>query len=283
MNIAQRKSIQNPVAVVLGLYLLCFMFRYIEYFYIRTDMTVIGEAVLHKLVGIIIMVIGARFILQSGSQLGFADKSSLKKALLGLGFGIIVYILAYFIEIAILLAQGNFNSISLYVTTYAVDKNIGNQTGILFFAICIIGNIINVVMEEGVFRGLFQKTLEKKHSFIVAALLCSILFGLWHIIAPIRSYYDGNMGTGGMVASIVMLVITSGLVGFKFALITKLTGSLYMAMGDHFVNNTIVNMLHVISNSGSDELMLVRITIAQTVSFIAVLVYYYRFLPRRAC
>ena len=43
-----------------------------------------------------------------------------------------------------------------------------------------------------------------------------------------------------------MLVIhQSSLVGFKGAMITKLTGSLYMAMGDHFVNNTIVNILHV--------------------------------------
>ena len=79
-----------------------------------------------------------------------------------------------------------------------------------------------------------------------------------------------------MIANIIMLVITSALVGFKFAMLTKMTGSLYMAMGDHFVNNTIVNLLHVVSNGGADEWMVVRVAIAQSVSFVLVLVCYIR-------
>ena len=47
-----------------------------------------------------------------------------------------------------------------------------------------------------------------------------------------------------------------------------------MAMGDHFVNNTIVNILHVTSYTGADELMFVRITIAQSLSFLLVLIFY---------
>ena len=71
-----------------------------------------------------------------------------------------------------------------------------------------------------------------------------------------------------------MLIGTSALVGFKFALIGKLTGNLYMAMGDHFVNNTIVNILHVVSSEEADHLMTIRITIAQSVSFTVVLIWY---------
>ena len=94
-------------------------------------------------------------------------------------------------------------------------------------------------------------------------------------MAPLRDYYYGSMSLNGFIANSVLLVITSGLIGFKFALITKLTGNLYMAMGDHFVNNTIVNMLHVISITGADELMILRISIAQSVSFIIVLIWYF--------
>lgn len=79
---------------------------------------------------------------------------------------------------------------------------------------------------------------------------------------------------GGFIFNAAMLIVTSGLIGFKFVLLTRITGSLYMAMGDHFVNNTIVNMLHVVSETGRDERQFVRITIAQTLSFIIVLVYY---------
>ena len=82
------------------------------------------------------------------------------------------------------------------------------------------------------------------------------------------------MSYKGFITNAIMLVVTSSLVGFKFALMTKLTGSLYMAMGHHFVNNAIVNMLHVVSSTGTDEFMVVRITIAQTVSFAAILVWY---------
>lgn len=53
-----------------------------------------------------------------------------------------------------------------------------------------------------------------------------------------------------------------------------MTGSLYMAMGDHFVNNTIVNMIHVSSYTGVDELQIVRIAVAQGLSLIIVLIYY---------
>ena len=49
-----------------------------------------------------------------------------------------------------------------------------------------------------------------------------------------------------------------------------------MAVGDHFVNNTIVNILHVVSETGVDEMMFVRITIAQSVSFLLVLICYIR-------
>ena len=72
-----------------------------------------------------------------------------------------------------------------------------------------------------------------------------------------------------------MLIGTSALVGFKFAMIGKLTGNLYMGIGDHFVNNTIVNILHVINTEGeADQLTTVRISIAQSVSFTAVLIWF---------
>ena len=42
-------------------------------------------------------------------------------------------------------------------------------------------------------------------------------------------------------------------------------------MADHFVNNTIVNLLHIESSTGTDEMMFLRITVAQTISFLIVL------------
>lgn len=272
----KKQKKQNVLTAVLAIYFICYGFRVFEYFILRTDKTWVGEAVVHKLTGIVILFAAVGFLRETLADIGLARKGGLRNIGKGLFFGIGVFIIAYAVEIMMAIAGGTFVSLQVYVSTYAVDQNLGHRTEWLFFIICIVGNMVNVFMEEGIFRGLFQKILEKKYSFMCSALIASVLFGLWHIVGPIRNYFDGVSGVEGMIANAIMLTVTSALVGFKFALLTKMTGSLYMAMGDHFVNNTIVNILHVVSEIGIDEMMFVRITIAQSVSFLLVLICYIR-------
>ena len=252
-------------SIVLGTYLLCYVFRILEYFVLRTDQTWVGEAIVHKVMGIVVLFVVTMSIKLTPAKIGFVKEKVFCNLLKGLAFGCGVFVLAYGIEIVIAVAQGSFHSLQLYVSTYAINENTGARTALLFFLICVIGNIVNVVMEEGIFRGLFTKVLEQSYSFVVSAIVASCFFGFWHMIGPIRNYADETMSMSSMIANIVMLVVTSALVGFKFAMLTKMTGSLYMAMGDHFVNNTIVNLLHVVSHSGADEIMVVRVAIAQSV------------------
>lgn len=272
----KKQKKQNVLTAVLAIYFICYGFRVFEYFILRTDKTWVGEAVVHKLTGIVILFAAVGFLRETLADIGIARKGRLRNIGKGLFFGIGVFIIAYAVEIMMAIAGGTFVSLQVYVSTYAVDQNLGHRTEWLFYIICIVGNMVNVFMEEGIFRGLFQKILEKKYSFMCSALIASILFGLWHIVGPIRNYFDGVSGVEGMIANAIMLTVTSALVGFKFALLTKMTGSLYMAMGDHFVNNTIVNILHVVSETGIDEMMFVRISIAQSVSFLLVLICYIR-------
>ncbi len=265
------------LSTVFVIYLLCYAFRLFEYFILRTDQTWVGEAIVHKLIGIAILFAATKLLKFTLTDVGYSSKNSLRNLLAGLAFGIGVFVLAYTVEILIAVSQGCFDSLQIYVTAYAIEQNVGHQTEMVFFLICIVGNSVNVMMEEGIFRGLFTKILMKKYSFILATIIGSVLFGFWHVIGPIRNYYDGVSGMEGMIANVIMLFVTSALVGFKFALLTEMTGNQYMALGDHFVNNTIVNLLHVVSESGADEMMVVRVSIAQSVSFILVLICYIRF------
>lgn len=270
----EKKKQEKVLSVVVLVYIVCVVFRLFEYFILQTDKTWVGEAVVHKLIGIVILYLAVQMQGFSWNDIGFVKEKAVKSLLKGLAFGLGIFAIAYAAETLVVMAQGRFDSLQLYVSAYAVDENIGYQTGIVFFLICILGNIVNVIMEEGIFRGLFIRILEKKYHFISAAVISSVLFGLWHMVAPIRNCLDGTTSMGGMIANIIMLVVTSALVGFKFALLTKITGSLYMAMGDHFVNNTIVNLLHVVSTTGADEMMVLRVAIAQSLSCVIVLVYY---------
>nr|WP_279279528.1 CPBP family intramembrane metalloprotease [Pseudobutyrivibrio xylanivorans] len=211
----------------------------------------------------------------SKNEIGFKNGKHLLYILLGLAFGLGVFFIAYGAEFLLSLNSGNFKSLELYVSAYAIDSNIGNRTELIFFLICIIGNIVNVIMEEGNFRGLFLRILETKYSFVKSTVISAILFGFWHVAGPIRNYVDGRQSLRGMIITSLFMLVVSALVGLKFTMLTRITGSLYMSMSDHFVNNTIVNILHVVTNTGADELMTVRVCIAQTVSFLLVLIWYF--------
>ncbi len=259
---------------VLVIYLLCLLFRFFEYFVLRTDSSVIGEAVIHKMTGIFILILAAGFFHYSVEESGFSRTSAAVKMLIGLAFGLICFATAYLVEISILKSSGSYQGLSLYVTSYSISGNLGNQTALGFFIFCFIGNIINVIMEEGLFRGLFVRRLQERYSFLTAALISAGLFGLWHGVAPLRSFIDGESSAFGLLMNSLILILTSALVGFKFSLLTKLTGSVYMSMGEHFVNNTLTNILHVLSDSGADNFQVIRISIAQSISFILVLLAY---------
>ncbi|MCM1306450.1 MAG: CPBP family intramembrane metalloprotease [Firmicutes bacterium] len=267
----RRKDGLKIILTILAVYAICLLFRCLEYFLIRTDQTFFGEAFILKLLGIAVCFLAMFILHMKPSATGFSMRSAPKNILFGAILGISTYVLTYSVELIILAATGKSPSIRFYVTSYSVDGNVGNQTGFLFFLLCIVGNVINVVMEEGVFRGLFLRLAQKKYAFTIAVVISSVLFGLWHLVAPIRSYVDGERSLKGMFLMMLMLFFSTGITGAKFCLMTKITGSLWFAMTDHFINNSLVNVLHICSASGADELQTARVAIAQAVSFIVVL------------
>lgn len=269
---SMKNAKQKPIQFILFFYLVCFIIRTIEYHLIRTDQSNIGEAFIHKTFGIVLLGVSLRQLQYKWQDIGFRADRALRDTCFGLLLGIFVFLISYSAEIFIQTSAGNAPSLQFYVTSYAIQGNRAMQDGALFILICIIGNLINVVMEEGVFRGLFVRLTEEKYSFIAACVFSSLLFGIWHISQPIRNFLDGLQSFGGSMMTILTLVVTSTLLGIQYVMLNKLTGSIWAGMAAHFVNNTTINLLHVVTNGGADEMQTFRIAVAQALSFVIVLV-----------
>ena len=138
---------------------------------------------------------------------------------------------------------------------------------------CVFFNVINVIMEEGTFRGLFYKIVDTDHSMRFALLFQAFLFGIWHIVTPLHNLIDGDINAASFVGLGVGYIILAGMMGIKWGLLYRMTGNLYVGMADHFFNNCIAtNLLHVITDTGTDEMMIVRVVMAQLLSFAVVIV-----------
>ena len=163
--------------------------------------------------------------------------------------------------------------LSFYATGFSLNNDMNQQTGIVFIFLCIIFNIINVWMEEGIFRGLFTKILEDI-SYNTSLFLIAFLFGIWHLVMPFRDYLEGKSSISNLLVMGIGYVVLAGMMSIKWSLLYRMIGSLWMGLGDHLFNNVISNLLHVVSNNEVDNMQIVRILIWQILSFVIVLVIY---------
>ena len=147
---------------------------------------------------------------------------------------------------------------------------------------CILLNIVNVIMEEGLFRGFFFFFINNKNNFLKSNLIVALLFGLWHFVMPLRSFINGEINLISLIVMILGYIVLAGIMSIKWGMLYKMTGSLFIGIGDHLFNNTIAtNMLHIVTNTGADELQIVRILIAQIISFMIVCLIYKKMKNRR--
>ena len=85
----------KTIVTILVIYFICFAFRALEYFVIRTDQTFFGEAFIHKLIGISVLILAIKCFHFSFSEVGFKTGKAFYDILKGLAFGIITFVIAY--------------------------------------------------------------------------------------------------------------------------------------------------------------------------------------------
>lgn len=265
------KSILSCVLI----FLICCIARVVEYFGIRTDETILAENFIHKVFGIIILVVMLVLSKLSWDSIGFTKTKIVQNVLKGLALGVSCFSIAYLVECVLLYCMNGNVQLSVYTSGFSLNGEAVKQTGIGFILLCITFNLINVWMEEGIFRGLFSRLLENRMSFKSIVFFIALLFGVWHWVMPMRDYIEGNSSLGNLLVIGIGYIILSGVMSIKWSVLYKMTGSLWMGIGDHLFNNIVVtNLLHVISNNEADNLQIIRILIGQLISFVLVMSFY---------
>jgi hypothetical protein len=252
-------------------------FRLMDSFLIRTDQGPVGELFTHKIIGIILLITVVFLLRLKWADIGFKWNLFPSGILVGIAIAAPAYIIAYVIEIIIATLQGKSPSLQFYVTSYNITGNTALNGGILIVFVSIIGNIINVTMENSIFSGIMISVAEKRHSFLIAnGFYSSFLFGLWHSIMPLRNYADGDQSLIGAVFSALLLFGSSFLFSVQLGMQFKQrSSSLWDGMVVHFINNVTINFFHIVFSDGTDSNPAMRIAIAQTIMFTIVVVRWY--------
>jgi membrane protease YdiL (CAAX protease family) len=256
------------------IFVLLVLVRIVETVFIRLDETFFGENFIHKVFGVLVIVTVVQATGIGWKAIGFR-----KNVFLSLGVGLLfaaaTFALAYAVEAGILFSSGHSVQMQVFVSGFSLNGETMKYTGTEFILMCIGFNIINVIMEEGVFRGLFTKITSYNHSARFTLIFQSVLFGLWHIIAPLRSFIDREISLPSFLLLSIGYTVLSGMMGIKWGLLYRMTDTLYVGMADHFFNNCIAtNLLHVVTDTGTDEMMMIRVLVAQIISFMVVCIVY---------
>ena len=239
---------------------------------LRMDETVFGENFINKVFGILVVFIILRILHWEWSDIGFTKTGYVRNLGIGLLIAACSFIISYSAEILILKGQMHDIEFGIFTTGFSLTGEAAIHTGIGFILMCVFFNLINVVMEEGTFRGLYYHIADIDHSSKYACLFQAFLFGIWHIVTPLHNLIDGDINVGSFVALGIGYIVLAGMMGIKWELLYRMTGSLYTGMADHFFNNCIAtNLLHVTTEQGVDELIIIRVAIAQLLSFTVVL------------
>lgn len=265
---------RKDLAIVIGIFILCLIVHAGEVFFLRTDESVFAECFVNKVFGIAVLFAALKVWGKKWRDIGFKAESLALNCIKGFGICALFYSIGFGVELLALAANGTPGHIEFFVTGFSLTGNVVKQTGLPFVLMCIGFNIINVWMEEGLFRGFYISFLKEKFSPKAALYIAALLFGLWHLVTPLRSVADGEMTIPTFAVMSIGYVVLSGLMGIKWGMLYEYSGTIWIGLADHFFNNCVVtNLLHVVSDGGVDEMQIARVLIGELTSFVAVAIY----------
>lgn len=262
---------RRTIRVISIMFILLMIIRVMEIIFVKTDQTWVGENILHKICCILMIGIVLDMLRLHWSDLGFTKKGLFTGLKYGLALGISTFFLSYAAEFIVLFMIGKHPVLRFYITNFSLTQAHTNGSSLLAVTVCMIGNIVNVYAEEGLFRGLFYKIGIQSYSQKTANIMQALFFGIWHITNVINPLSDGSMNIAMAVFMGIGYILLSGILAYEWGMCAALTGTLWTGASEHLFNNFISNSLHTVTETGADEWMIIRITLSNMLSLLFVL------------
>ena len=261
-------KVKKPLLLILGIYLICQLVKDFEFLVLKTDQTFLAENIICKLFAIGMIFFCLHKLRISWNSIGFKRSGMIQSGILGLSLGIVTFSISYFVEYLILKNMGLHPQFAFYIANFTISNQ--NVIGLSMSAliICILGNIVNVWAEEGLFRGVLFQIGKMSYTQKTANLIQSLLFGLWHVITVVIWVLDGSIDIPTAFIMSIGYIALAGILGYEWGLCMALTGTIWAGVFEHFFNNFISNTLHVITETGIDELQIIRIVISNILSLL---------------
>ena len=220
----QTSASWNAVYVALGLYAISFGIRLVDIFVLRLDETPFN-IITSKSIPIILILLYLWHNNKTVSEVGVHSNK------LGLSFlfGVIIFLVfdgtQIIVDFVMMAAVGAEPVVGL--------AQIPPEWGLYLFGFYII----NSFMEEGLFRGLMMRQFMTKMSVGKANLFQSVLFGIWHIVWPIKAFLSGEMDFSGFVSYGFQYVLVTFVAGLVFGYMFQKSNSLIGPVVLHTIHN----------------------------------------------
>jgi len=262
-NPVLRISIRWPILMGLTLLVIALFFKWIDTFVLRLDER-LGEIILCKTLGFALVVV---FVWASGRTLrdiGLHSRRLGASLLIGAGVVVTALIAGYGAEFALRLESRPAFRFA------AIDPKAGVQGGFLFALWLFLGNVMNALMEEGLFRGVMVRLFRVKLRPWPANALQAFLFGLWHLSWVVKWYQVGELEAhGGLLLAALGQFVPMLLVGLAWGYFYIKTDSLWVPWIGHLLNNTVLNLLHVTTAGGVESGAAIRGPVCMVVTLLS--------------
>jgi membrane protease YdiL (CAAX protease family) len=232
-----------PIAAPLVLLAIALCLRITDIFVLRLDER-LGEIILSKSLGFALVIGYTLWVGQHLSAIGLHARHLGAAPAIGAGLTLTAFAIASVVQV-LMLVPGQ----SLILR--AVDPRTGMTGGAGFVLFLIIGNVINVLMEEGLFRGIMLPHFLQRMRFARANLLQAALFSIWHLVWPVKAWLSGDASAASAFAQAGVLLSGAFIAGLVFGYLFWRTGSLWAPMIAHFLNNVLNSLLLIQTGDGT--------------------------------